>query len=241
MGRFTTVLWDVDGTLLDFIYSQRWAMRKCFESIGKEITEEMLNRYSQINDSYWKRLELGEVTKAELLIGRFETFLQEYQLEDVDAKAFAKEYQEHLGNVYKLIDDSLEYCKSLQGKVKQYVVTNGVTATQESKLKISGLYDVMDGIFISEAIGAPKPQKEFFDYCLSHIEETDRQKVLIVGDSMSSDIKGGVMAGIGTCLYATESGAGASNEEKQVKISTSDYQPDYIIGKLQQLSAILGL
>ncbi len=228
MGQFTAILWDVDGTLLDFIYSQRHSMQKCFETFGRKITEEMLARYSQINDAYWKRLELGKITKEELLIGRFLTFFEEYDIRDIDPEAFRKEYQENLGKLYCYIDNSLEVCRKLQGKVKQYVVTNGVTSTQVSKLKLSGLSDVMDGIFISEAIGTPKPQKGFFDYCLAHIEEKDKQKILIVGDSLSSDIKGGVQAGIKTCWYRAE---GVHN--------TSDYLPDYEISSLDQIFDIV--
>lgn len=228
MGQFTTILWDVDGTLLDFIYAQRLSMTKCFQTIGREITEEILERYSQINDSYWKRLELGEVTKEELLKGRFQTLFEEYNIKDVDVEAFGKEYQDTMGKVYCLIDDSLEICKSLKGRVKQYVVTNGVTDTQINKLKISGLYEVMEGVFISESIGTPKPQKGFFDYCLEHIEEKDKGKILIVGDSLTSDIKGGVQAGIVTCWYRPE---GTPN--------TSSYQPDYEINNLHQILELL--
>ncbi len=226
--RFTTVLWDVDGTLLDFSYSQRYAITKCFHSIGREITEEMIERYAQINDSFWKRLELGEITKKELLPGRFLALFEEYHITGVDVEAFRREYQEALGSVYCYIDDSLDVCRFLQGKVKQYVVTNGVASTQENKLKLSGLRDVMDGLFISENIGAPKPHKAFFDYCLSHVQEKDKKKILIVGDSLSSDIKGGFWAGISTCWYRPEG-----------TLNTSELLPDYEISDLHQIYDIL--
>lgn len=228
MSKFTTVLWDVDGTLLDFIYSQRYALTKCFQTIGREINEEILNRYSEINDSFWKRLELGEITKAELLPGRFVKLFEEYGIENVDVEAFRQEYQEALGSVFSYIDDSLNICKSLQGKVKQYVVTNGVTSTQMNKLKLSGFYDIMEELFISEQIGAPKPHKEYFDYCLAHVEEKDKSKILLVGDSLTSDIKGGVLAGIPTCWYRPE---GAVNN--------TEYKADYEISDLHMLYDIL--
>lgn len=229
MSNFTTVLWDVDGTLLDFIYSQRYALTKCFQTIGREINEEILNRYSEINDSFWKRLELGEITKEQLLTGRFIQLFKEYDIQDVDVEAFRKEYQEGLGSVYSYIDDSLTICQSLQGKVKQYVVTNGVTSTQLNKLKLSGFYDIMEALFISEQIGAPKPHKEYFDYCLAQIGEKDKSKILLVGDSLSSDIKGGVNAGIPTCWYRAE---GTENK--------TEFQPDYEISDLHQIFDILG-
>lgn len=227
MRKFTTILWDVDNTLLDFDYSQRYALAKCFHSIGRELTEEQLRRYAQINDAYWKRLELGEVTKAQLLPGRFVTLFQEFGIEGVDVEAFRQEYQAALGSVFSFRDDSLAICRSLRGVVKQYVITNGVTATQRNKLEISGLAAVMDGIFISEEIGKPKPDVRFFHYCLQHVEERDKSKILVVGDSPTSDIKGGIQAGIPTCWYnAGESQAG-------------DYHPDYEISDLHMIYEIL--
>lgn len=226
--QFTTILWDVDGTLLDFLYSQRYALTKCFRTIGREISDEIVQRYSQINDSFWKRLEKGEITREELLPGRFAVLFEELGIKDVDIGAFRREYQEGLGSVYSYIDDSLTICKSLQGLFRQYVVTNGVTHTQKNKLRLSGLSEIMDGIFISEEIGADKPGKAFFDVCLARIEEKDKARILLVGDSLSSDIKGGVLAGIRTCWYRPE---GAVNG--------SPYQPDYEISDLHQVYDIL--
>lgn len=226
--RFTTILWDVDGTLLDFVYSQRYALKKCFHAVGHEVTEEEMALYARINDEYWKRLELGEITKDELLPGRFSALFSALGMEGMDALAFCQEYQTALGSVFSYLDDSLTVCKKLQGQVKQYVTTNGVTSTQYSKLKLSGLADVMDGIFISEQIGYPKPDERFFDICTAQTEEKDRRRMLIVGDSLSSDIKGGIQAGIPVCWYnRTES------------INNSCYKPDYEISCLSMIYDII--
>lgn len=224
----TTILWDVDGTLLDFEYSQRHALDKCFQTAGLTMTEEILTKYSEINDSYWKRLELGEITKKQLLTGRFQTLFEVCGIEGVDLQAFLKEYQEGLGNVFGYIDDSLTICKSLRGKVKQYVITNGVTSTQQNKLKLSGLADCMEELFISEEIGTPKPGKAFFDFCLSRIDEKDKSKILVVGDSLSSDIKGGVLAGLKTCWY-----------RPQGMVNSTEYRADYEISDLHQIVDVL--
>lgn len=228
MSRFTTVFWDVDNTLLDFAYSQRCALGNCFLTIHRVLTEDMLKRYSQINDSYWKRLELGEITKEELLNGRFTTFFREYGITDVDVNAFRTQYQEELGCHFAYLDDSLTICKELQGKVKQYVVTNGVVYTQRKKLELSGFLQIMDGVFISEEIGAPKPHQEFFSHCLERIEEKDKDKIILIGDSLTSDIKGGAMAGIVTCWYRPK---GSTNN--------SQYRPDYEISNLHEIFQIL--
>lgn len=229
MGNFSTLLWDLDGTLLDFLYAQRIAVERCFALYDRSVTEEMLARYSQINDGYWKRLELGEVTKEELLAGRFRTLFEEYQIREIEPGAFSRAYQNALGSVYRYMDDSYQICSSLRGRVKQYVVTNGTADTQLNKMKNSGLYDVMDGLFISEEIGTPKPQRGFFDYCLDRIEEKDKGRILIVGDSLTSDIKGGVQAGIATCWFRAQ---GTEN--------LTEYRPDYEIEDLHQIFDIVG-
>lgn len=226
---FTTLLWDVDGTLLDFDYSMRCSLRKCFHTVGQPITEEMIQCYSRINDGYWKRLERGEVTKAELLVGRFRDFFAEYGLTGIDEDAFLKEFQYGLGHHYAFVDGALTLVKSLQGRYRQYVVTNGVAATQMSKLELSGLSGVMDGIFISETVGCAKPGLAFFDHCLGQLEEKNRERILIVGDSMTSDILGGIQAGIKTCWY-----------NPGEKPHTYDYEADYEITVLQQLYEVLG-
>lgn len=228
--QITTILWDVDGTLLDFEYSQRFAITKCFRSIGREITEDTINLYARINESFWKRLELGEITKEQLLPGRFTALFKELGMEAVDVEAFRREYQEALGSVFSYLDDSLKICSSLQGRFKQYVVTNGVASTQKNKLKLAGFDKVMDGMFISEEIGSPKPNTAFFNACFLGIEEKNKEHILLIGDSLSSDIRGGVQAGIRTCWYRPE---GTAN--------TSCWQPDAEISDLHQIYDIIRL
>ncbi len=230
-GNFTTILWDVDNTLLDFNYSCKGALRQGFQAMGQNLTEEMIARYFEINDKYWKMFERGEITKDEVLYKRFEEFFGEYGLLDlpgVSVDAFRIEFQKSLGNIYSYLDDSLSICKALQTKFKQYIVTNGVSSTQRSKLGLSGFTEVMTGLFISEEIGAPKPTKEYFDYCLEHIEEKDKGRILLVGDSLTSDIKGANMAGIKACWY---------NPKEQAL--PEGYQIDYEIVDLHQIFEVL--
>lgn len=236
MNQFTTILWDVDGTLLDFNYSQAYAMKKCFRTLGKPITEEMIERYSEINDSYWKRLERGEISRQELYTGRFIQFFKEYGIQGVDAEAFWQEYHESLGSVYAFQDDALTIVMALHGHVKQYVVTNGENQIQRRKLKLSGLLEVMDGVFISQEVGADKPSQEFFSKVLAQVEEQDRGRILIVGDSLSSDIQGGVKAGIVTCWYHAE---GENSSWDAPKDIPAHFKPDYEIQDLHQIYQVL--
>ncbi len=228
--KITTILWDVDNTLLDFDYSMRNSLKQCFLTIGIEDCGEMIDRYAEINDMYWKRLERGEVTKAQLLVGRFKDLLTEFHLEHIDYLKFKEEFQANLGTIYSYLDDSLTICKALQTQYKQYVVTNGVAYTQQSKLGLAGFKDVMNGLFISDEIGFNKPDKRFFEYCMEHIAEKDKEKILIVGDSLTSDIKGGNNIGIKTCWY----------NPKQKPLEEG-YQVDVEISDLHDIYEVLGM
>jgi len=201
MKQFEYIFWDVDQTLLDFDKSQDYALKYAFRKYGRIIDRSIINLYARINDSYWKRLEKGEISKAEVLSGRFLTLFEKLQITDISVEEFASVYQKALGSVYYYRDDSFLLCNELKKDFKQYVVTNGVTKTQESKLQLSGFDKVMDGIFISEAIGTPKPSPEFFEACFSQIPDFSKEKAIIIGDSLTSDMLGGNRAGITCCWY----------------------------------------
>ena len=201
----TTGLWDVDGTLLNFEAAEKAAIRALFQEFGFGVcTDEMLKRYSQINKIYWERLERKEVTRQEVLEGRFLDFFAEEGLDVSAAPEFNECYQTSLGDTIVFYDDSYEIVKSLRGKVKQYVVSNGTITAQTKKLRVSGLGELMDGIFLSEQLGVEKPDVHFFEQVFAQTGLTDKTQIMIVGDSLSSDILGGNNAGIITCWYNPE-------------------------------------
>ncbi len=201
MGKFDIILWDVDQTLLDFKKSESYAIRFCFRKFGKEASDETVSAYSSINENFWKQIEKGQINKKEALAERFRTLFRQIGEEDIEAEAFQKEYADALGSVYYFQDDSYNLLNQLKGKYRQYLVTNGVTYTQMKKLRLSGLDKLVDGIFVSEQLGVPKPHKEFFEQCFCAIPGFQREKALIVGDSLSSDMQGGNNAQISTCWY----------------------------------------
>lgn len=228
MSGFDTVLWDVDQTLLDFNLSQAYALKESFERFGLEMKENALPLYADINNIYWKRHELGEVSKEELLTGRFRTLFEKLGVSGVAVDEFAAAYQRALGSVFYFRDDSYTLCSRLKGRVRQYAVTNGVTATQKNKLRLSGLDKILDGVFISEEIGYPKPQREYFERCFEKIPDFKKEGAIIVGDSLSSDIRGGNEAGIACCWY-----------NPQGKERPLDLRIDYEIKNLWELEEIL--
>ena len=224
-----TILWDVDGTLLDFDAAERAAIRALFlqYDLG-ECTDAMLRRYSEINVGFWKRLERGEITKQEVLLGRFTQFFGEYGVDPSIAAAFNADYQLKLGDTIVYRDDSFEIVQSLKGKAKQYVVSNGTVAAQTKKLQRSGFGELMDGVFLSEQLGVEKPNAGFFEKVFAAIRPADLSEVLIVGDSLTSDMQGGMNAGIKTCWY--------DPEKKPVP---DGYRLDYVISDLHELSGCL--
>ena len=227
--NFTTILWDVDGTLLDFRAAEKAAVQALFRefSLG-ECTDEMVRRYSQINEVFWQRLERNELTKPQILVGRFEQFFSEIGISAALAPAFNDRYQLALGDTIVFRDDSISIVRSLQGKVKQYAVTNGTVTAQNKKLTVSGLKDLLDGAFLSEGVGAEKPNMAFFDAVFDVIRPTDLSKILIIGDSLTSDIRGGNNAGIRTCWY---------NPDRLP--ARPGYNIDYIISDLREVPEII--
>ena len=202
MPRFDILLWDVDGTLLDFIAAEKAAVQTLFREFGLgECTDEMVERYSRINKEYWERLERGELSKPEILVRRFADFFASEGLDASKAPEFNEQYQVRLGDTVVFCDDSYELLSSLRGRVKQYAVSNGTVVAQTRKLRRSGLDRLLDGVFLSEELGYEKPATEFFDRVFAAIGEPDRERVLIGGDSLTSDITGGNRAGIRTCWY----------------------------------------
>ena len=223
------LLWDIDGTLLNFSAAERAALQTCFSvfRLGT-CTEEMRKRYSQINKKYWLLLETGKISKAEALDKRFEEFFASEGILFDEIEAFNREYQLRLGDTVVFFDNGYDLVKNLRGRVKQYAVTNGTYLAQSRKLKESGLDLLFDGIFISEKVGFEKPSPKFFDAVFAQIGNVDKSRILIVGDSLTSDMLGGNNAGIRCCWYNPK------NEPVR-----GDVKIDYVIQNLNQVWKVL--
>lgn len=196
------LLWDIDGTVLNFLAAEAHAIRFLFKKYNLGVCDdEKLNLYSGINKKYWGMLERNELTKPEILIGRFREFFGIIGADTSIAESFNKDYQVALGDYIEFVDHAKEALLSQKGKCVLAAVTNGTKIAQAKKLRMSGLDQVFDAIFISENVGFEKPNKEFFDHVFTSLGVTDKSEVLIIGDSLTSDILGGVNAGIDTCWF----------------------------------------
>ena len=223
------LLWDIDGTVLDFLASEAYAIRFLFEKYNLgECNDESLKMYSDINVKYWQKLERGELTKPEILVMRFREFFEIIGADVTLAETFNKEYQVTLGDHIEFIGKAEELLLSQKVKYTLAAVTNGTKVAQEKKLRLSGLDKVFDAIFISENVGFEKPKKEYFDYVFKKLGITDKKEVLIIGDSLTSDMLGGHLAGIDTCWF-----------NPKHKENTLDISITYEIDDLGKLSEIV--
>lgn len=227
------ILWDIDGTLLDFGQAENYAMKKCFSifEMGK-CTDAMVERYAAINTKYWERLERNEITKQEVLIGRFREFFENEGLPLEKAQLFNEEYQIRMGDKVFFNDNAKTLVEELKARgFVQLAVTNGTLAAQRRKLAASGFDTLLDGAVISDEIGVQKPNIGFFECTfdiLAKIGTYQKDEIIIVGDSLTSDMQGGNNAGIVCCWYN-------SKEER----NTKGVHIDYEIKNLKDLNKIL--
>ncbi len=221
------VLFDLDDTLFDFHKAEKTALTKTLVHFGIDPTEETLALYSTINAAHWKRLELGEISREEVKVGRYRELFKTIGVECDPAKATAY-YESMLAIGHYFMPGAPELLEELYGKYRLYIVSNGTAKVQEGRIGSSGIAKYMDGIFISQILGANKPDKQFFDICFAEIPDFSLGETVIIGDSLSSDIKGGINAGITTVWF----------NPKEIE-NDSDIKPDYIIKELSEVPGLL--
>ena len=189
---------DLDDTILDFHKAERIALSKTLRQFGIEPTEEVLERYKAINTAHWQMLERGELTREQVLLRRFEALFQEYGT-DCDATAVARSYEGNLAIGHYFLPGAEEAVERLSKKYQLFLASNGTAKIQASRMTSANLYRFFEKVFVSEEMGHTKPSKMYFDLAFAQIPDFDPTKALMVGDSLTSDIQGGINAGIRTC------------------------------------------
>ena len=218
---------DLDDTILDFQKAEHIALSKTLESFGLTPTEEVLKRYNQINRAHWEALERKEMTRAQVLLGRFQMLFREFQL-NVDPEQVARIYERNLGIGHWFLPGAEEAVERLSKKYKLYLASNGTASVQKGRMTSANLYRFFEKVFVSQEIGANKPSIEYFERCFAQISGFDKAKAIIVGDSLTSDILGGQNAGITTCWV-----------NPGHKPGREDIRVDYEIEALSQLENLL--
>lgn len=201
MKKYTTLYFDLDNTILDFTATEYNAIKQLLAMHNLPVSDEIISKYSVINQSWWERFEKGEIKKEEIFAGRFRTFIEYYGFV-ADPEKMATDYFSLLAAGHDVIEGAeevLSYVKSSGYTV--CITTNGVSRTQYRRIDECGLKQYFDYVFVSEDAGHQKPEVEYFEYAMANSPEKDKSKILVIGDSQSSDILGGINFGVDTCWF----------------------------------------
>ena len=199
--KYELLLFDADETLFDFKMAEKQGFLKALDEFNLDLDKELsLEIYSEINKGIWEEFERGEITADRLRVERFERFAKKVNA-NFDAISFSKAYAKFLGEGAYLFKESVDVVDYLSKKYELVLVTNGLKDVQKSRLAKTPLKDYFKEVIISDEIKISKPDPRIFDYALEKVGCTDRSKALMIGDSLTSDMKGGVNAGIDTCWY----------------------------------------
>ena len=218
---------DLDDTILDFHKAERIAIAKTIRDFGVEPTEEVLARYHIINKWHWEQLELGKLTRAEVLENRFGVLFEELGV-TADKALCARTYEKNLSIGHYFLPGAEEAVDSLHKKYRLFLASNGTASVQKGRMTSANLYRFFERVFVSQEIGHNKPSKAYFDACFAQIPDFDREKAIMVGDSLTSDIRGGINAGMRTVWI------NPSHAE-----NTTDIHPDYEIESIIELEELL--
>ena len=217
---------DLDDTILDFRKAEFIAIGKTIADFGVEPADEIRHRYHEINKWHWEQLEKGAMTRAEILVNRFKMLFSELGVE-VDATQVARAYEKNLSKGHWFLPGAEEAVDRLSKKYRLFLASNGTAVVQKGRMTSANLYRFFETVFVSQEVGHNKPSRAYFDACFAQIPGFDPAKAIIVGDSLSSDIQGGINAGIKTVWV---------NPDHK---PCGDIKPDYEIEALPQLEALL--
>ena len=223
----TNIFFDLDNTLLDFDRGEAHALSRAFRQFGIDPTPAVLARYHDINLSQWELLEEGKLTKDQVLTRRFDLLFAELGV-SCDSQAVCDLYESFLAEEHDFIPGALELLEALSPRYSLHLATNGASAVQRRRLADAGILTYFQNIFISEEVGFHKPSPAFFLACFAAIPGFDHTSALMVGDSLTSDIRGGRNAGLRTCWF-----------DRLGRPYRPDVLPDYTVAALDQLPALL--
>ncbi len=224
--KYKILLFDLDNTLLDFNANEKVSLNKLFSAHNIPLTDEVMATYQSINRGLWESYEKGEIT-FDMLACRFPNTLKAIGAND-DGTGWEKEYRSYLSCGYQLVDGAIEICERLSEDYRLFIATNGVRETQEKRISNSGLAPFFERVYNSQSVGYQKPQVQFFEHLAKDIDGFDKSTVLMIGDALATDIKGGIDFGIDTCWVNITS-----------KPNTTELKPTYEIKSLYEILDIV--
>lgn len=221
------VLLDLDNTILDFNTAEHHALGRAFAVVGVPFSDEISALYHRINIRHWEMLEDGLLTREQVLVRRFEALYREL---GVEADAFRTQalYEKLLSEGHWFVPGAEELLDALFGKYRLFICSNGTQSVQDGRIKSAGIARYFEKIFVSEHMDGVKPEKRFFESCFREIPGFRRERAIILGDSLTSDIRGGKNAGIKTCWFNPNG-----------KPNAGPIYPDCEIGALSEFEGLL--
>ena len=223
------LLLDLDDTILDFKKAEAVAVTKSLDELGVPHDDNVIRRYSEINQMHWEMLEEGKLTREEVLVQRFAMLFREIDA-DADAVQMRMIYEKNLAVGHWFVDGAENLLNKLAGKVRLVLISNGTAVVQRGRIKSAGIAPLFERIFISELLEVNKPDPDFFRKCFEDLPNFRKENCLLIGDSLTSDIRGGVQAGVPTCWFNLRG-----------KEPRADIVPDYTITSLSELPPLLRL
>ena len=192
-----TLLFDVDGTLLDFHAAETCALDQLMDYCDITDKENAINIYHRINSALWKRIEEGTITQSRLKIQRFEEFIDELKL-NFEPETLAQVFMDYLAKGTQLMDYAYETLENLSQKHDCHIVTNGITYIQKNRISYSSIQPFIKELFISEEMGVSKPK--YFDIVKQKLNPDSDEILIVIGDSLSSDMQGALSSNL-KCIW----------------------------------------
>lgn len=225
---YNCILLDFDETLVSFTRSEEHSLIKLYNKYNIPVTKENIDFYVKENELLWREFENGKIKKQQIEKTRFQKVVEKFGLKEVSGEQMNRDYLNYLRNSAVLLDGAIEFLEDIEDAATIAIVTNGIENVQQNRLKLSRVIDFADGVFTSEKIGYNKPDKRIFNGALKVLGVENRKKVLVVGDNLYSDIKGGINAGLDTCWVNFK------NIENMTEI-----KPTYTVNDFEQLKNII--
>lgn len=225
--NYKWLLFDLDNTLMDFDRSERSALDQALSDFGLESNETLRAIYHRINAACWKAFEDGQLNKEDLRHQRFELFFKAIE-KGIDPKRFSRIYLEYLSQTDFLIEGAESLLQEFQQEFNLAIITNGLKEVQRPRLRQSGIDQYFKTLIVSDEIGHAKPQSAFFDYTFQEIAQPAKSDVLVIGDSLNSDMRGGIQYGLDTCWY-----------NAKAKNNATELLPKFEIQNLSELKQVV--
>lgn len=226
MEKYTHLLIDADETLYDFEKTERLALEKLFDTYGIVLTEAIKTAYEDINKALWKEVELGTMSQLKLRTERFSRLFESLNIK-ADAEAFSDTYVKFLGEGTYLLEGAYELVSDLKARYVIGILTNGIKEVQTARIQGSKIAHLIDAVIISEDVGYSKPDERIFEFALNKLDFYDKSKILMIGDSLTSDIQGANRFGIDSCWI---------NWKSEV---ARDHEPTYVAANLEEIRQLL--